>query len=82
MPTSLVPPNGHRSLQSSGYAYLAVLAVKGSGVSNPLSSTLAPEALPPEFVQVIPEGAGPVNPPSLWLIFLLAVLRLLVGASR
>ena len=28
MPTSLVRPNGHRSLQSSSYAYLAVLAVK------------------------------------------------------
>ena len=31
---------------------------------------------------VIPEGAGPVNPRFLHLIFLLAVLRLFVGASR
>jgi hypothetical protein len=29
MPTSLVGPNGHRSLQGGSYAYLAVLAVKG-----------------------------------------------------
>jgi hypothetical protein len=43
-------------------------------------STLATQGAPEP--QVIPEGAGPVNPRSLWLIFLLAVLRLLVGASR
>ena len=34
------------------------------------------------FALVIPEGAGPVNPRFLHLIFLLAVLRLFVGASR
>jgi hypothetical protein len=31
---------------------------------------------------VIPEGAGPVNPLFLLLIFSLGVVRLLVGASR
>ena len=35
MPTSLVPPSGHRSLQSSSSACLAVLAVKGPGVRIP-----------------------------------------------
>jgi hypothetical protein len=32
--------------------------------------------------QVIPVGAGPVNPLFLLLIFFLGVVRLLVGASR
>jgi hypothetical protein len=40
MPTSLVRPNGHRSLQSSNYAYLAVLAVK-SAVQQRSTATLA-----------------------------------------
>ena len=34
-----------------------------------------------QFLQLIPEGAGPVNSPFLFLIFLLAVLRLYSGAS-
>jgi hypothetical protein len=30
MPTSLIRPNGHRSLQASSFAYLAVLAVRAA----------------------------------------------------
>jgi len=37
MPTSLVRPNGHRSLQTSSYAYPAVLAVMGCWASEIIS---------------------------------------------
>jgi hypothetical protein len=35
----------------------------------------------PDEAIVIPEGAGPGNPQFLFLIFLLVVLRLLVGSA-
>jgi hypothetical protein len=46
------------------------------------SEGAAADALDHENPQVIPEGAGPVNPLFLSLIFSFAVLRLFVGASR
>jgi hypothetical protein len=43
---------------------------------------IMPGCMPRANEQVIPEGAGPVNPLFLVVIFLLAVLRLLVGAPK
>ena len=55
--------------------------MKSKGAGWPVGKAGAIKYKRRMFLLVIPEGAGPVNPLFLFLIFLLAVLRLPVGAS-